>query len=133
MKYEDFVGQVQNRARLASTGDALKATAATLQTLGQRLAGGEAGDMAAQLPSAIKIFLHQEGDGERFDLIEFYWRVSVVEGVELRDAALHARAVISVLKEAISPGELADMRAQLPEEFDPLFEWEGPGMEKRAA
>lgn len=30
--------------------------------------------------------------------------------------------VIEVLGEAISPGEMNDIRAQLPEEFAPLFE-----------
>jgi uncharacterized protein (DUF2267 family) len=37
-------------------------------------------------------------------------------------AAFHARAVIEVLSEAVSKGELDDVRAQLPAEFDRLFE-----------
>ena len=43
------------------------------------------------------------------------------EGVDLPDAIYQARAVISVLGEAVSPGEMADARAQLPDEYDPLF------------
>jgi len=43
------------------------------------------------------------------------------EGVDLPDAVHQARAVISVLGEAVSPGEMADARAQLPDEYDPLF------------
>jgi uncharacterized protein (DUF2267 family) len=38
------------------------------------------------------------------------------------------RAVISVLKEAVSEGEINDIIDQLPEEYEPLFEsgCEGP-------
>lgn len=56
MKYDEFMGMVQNRARLASTGEAVRATRATLQTLGQRLFGGEAKDLAAQLPQEVGDF-----------------------------------------------------------------------------
>lgn len=40
MQYEQFVGQVQNRGRMASQGEAVRAICATLETLGERLAGG---------------------------------------------------------------------------------------------
>ncbi len=51
MKYDEFISQVQRRANLASREEAERATRATLETLGERLAGGEAKDLAAQLPS----------------------------------------------------------------------------------
>jgi uncharacterized protein (DUF2267 family) len=38
------------------------------------------------------------------------------------DAVQHARAVIAVLQEAVSPGEIEDVRSQLPRDFDRLFE-----------
>ncbi len=38
------------------------------------------------------------------------------------EAVYHARAVIEVLSEAVSKGEMDDVRAQLPAEFDRLFE-----------
>ncbi|MGM0669506.1 MAG: DUF2267 domain-containing protein, partial [Gemmatimonadota bacterium] len=53
MNYDDFVGEVQHRARLPSSGDAVKAIRSTLETLGRRLHGGEARDLAAQLPEEI--------------------------------------------------------------------------------
>ena len=40
MDLDEFLGHVQHRAQLASTGQALNATRSTLQVLGQRLAGG---------------------------------------------------------------------------------------------
>jgi len=50
IRYDEFLGQVQNRAQLRSRGAAERVTCATLQTLGERLAGGEAKDFAFQFP-----------------------------------------------------------------------------------
>ena len=124
MKHDEFIGQVQHRARLSSRGAAERATRATLETLSERLAGGEADDLAAQLPPEIGEHLRGEGAalGERFSLDEFFRRVSLRESVDLPDAVFHARAVVDVLGEAVSPGEMADVRAQLPDEFARLFE-----------
>lgn len=121
MKYNEFVGHVQNRARLASNGEAVRAIHAALETLGERLAGGEASNLASQLPEEIGEYLRVERD-EAFSLDEFFQRVAKREGVDLPDATHHARAVISVLGEAISAGALANARAQLPDEYNPLFE-----------
>jgi uncharacterized protein (DUF2267 family) len=129
MKHDEFIGQVQHRARLGSRGQAERATRVTLETLAERLAGGEAKDLAAQLP--LEIGEHLTGQwsaiGERFSLEEFFRRVSLREGVDLPDAIFHATAVIEVLSEAVSKGEMDDVRAQLPAEFDRLFEAGGTG------
>lgn len=122
MNYDEFIGQVQARARLGSTGEAVRATRATLAVLGQRLFGGEVEDLAAQLPSEVGYYLQQTEASESFGLNEFFRRVSEHEGVDLPDAVHHARVVISVVQEAVTPSEVKDIRAQLPDEFDPLFE-----------
>jgi uncharacterized protein (DUF2267 family) len=124
MKHDEFIGQVQHRARLSSRGAAERATRATLEILAERLAGGEAKDLAAQLPPELAEHLRGgwSAMGERFSLDEFFRRVSQREGVDLPDAVFHARAVIEVLSEAVSQGEMKDVRAQLPAEFDRLFE-----------
>ncbi len=57
MKYGEFIAQVQQRARLGSRDEADVATSATLTTLGERLAGGEAKDLASQLPVEIGHYL----------------------------------------------------------------------------
>jgi len=129
MKHDEFIGQGQHHARLSSRGEAEIATRATLETLAERLAGGEANDLASQLPRGIAEYLRTglAGEGERFSVEEFFQRVSEREGVDLPKAIYHARAVIAVLYEAVSPGEMADVRAQLPAEFTRLFE---PGREE---
>ena len=124
MKHDEFIVQVQHRARLSSRGDAEVATRATLATLAERLSGGEASDLAAQLPRGIAEYLRAEfaGEGMRFPVKEFFERVGQREGVDVPKAIYHARAVIAVLSEAVSPGEMADVRAQLPADYAWLFE-----------
>ncbi|MBE9169773.1 DUF2267 domain-containing protein [Pleurocapsales cyanobacterium LEGE 06147] len=124
MKHDEFIGQVQHRAGLASRGEAEVATRATLETLAERLAGNEPANAAAQLPKGIAGYLEHawSGMGEPFSLDEFFRRVSQREEVDLPDAVYHSRVVIEVLQEAISQGEIEDIRAQLPEEYLPLFE-----------
>ena len=47
MQHDEFIAQVQARARLSSRGDAERATRATLETLAERLAGGLRDKLAA--------------------------------------------------------------------------------------
>ena len=53
MQYENFMGLVQDKARLTSTDETDRAVRATLSTLGARLYGQEASHVAAQLPDGI--------------------------------------------------------------------------------
>ncbi len=129
MQFDEFIGQVQHRARLASRGEAERVTRVVLETLAERLAGGEAKDLAAQLPMIVKDYIleyPQAGAGRDMKLREFYERVGERLHVPMPEAAFWARAVMSVVQEAVSAGELEDVKAQLGEEFAPLFEWEGP-------
>jgi uncharacterized protein (DUF2267 family) len=126
MQFHEFLGQVQDRARLSSLGDAETATRATLTTLRERLAGGEPKDVAAQLDDSIAQYLTAPGqeEPERFSLDEFYNRMSQRAGVKLPTAVFQAQAVISVLGDAVTAGEIGDIRQQLPEEYAPLFQFE---------
>lgn len=122
MQFDEFVGRVHERAEMASTGEALSAIRATLQTLGERLYGGEADDLAAQLPQEIGAYLSMDGGDEAFGIDEFLRRVAEREGVDAPDAVYHARVVLEVVGEAVTQGEMDDVRAQLPDEYAPLFE-----------
>ncbi|MEC4811784.1 MAG: DUF2267 domain-containing protein [Scytonema sp. PMC 1069.18] len=123
MQHDEFIGQVQHRARLSSRGDAEVATRATLETLAERLAGNEPLHAAAQLPKGIAAYLEHEyaGAGASLSLNEFFQRVSLREGVEAPQAVYHARVVMEVLGEALSSGEINDIRSQLPPDYNPLF------------
>ena len=124
MQYEVFLNKVQDRIGPTQPDDARRAIIATLETLGERISGGEANDLAEQLPEELKEPLQQAGeDNEEFSLDEFLRRVGEREDVETDVARNYTSAVMTVLKEAISGGELDNIRAQLPQEFEPLFEY----------
>ena len=129
MKSDEFIAKVQRRADLGSQEEAMWAIRATLETLAERLAGGEVKDLASQLPPEIGVFLLEPdaGMGEPFGLEEFFSLVSERAGVGLQDASLRARVVIAVLCEAVSMGEIENVRAQLPEDIRQLFMVENEG------
>ncbi len=83
-----------------------------------------ADNLAAQLPSEIAYHLRIDYPFERMHVNEFFARVREREGgsVDLPAAVYHARVVLDVLREAVSPGIIAKVRQELPAEFDPLFE-----------
>jgi uncharacterized protein (DUF2267 family) len=129
LKYDEFIAQVRHRAGLGSHAEAERATRATLETLAERLAGGEAHDLASQLPPELARYLElpDAGIGAKLTLDEFFELVSEREGVDLSAAAFHARVVIGVLTEAVSIGEIQDVRVQLPAAFAQLFNVENEG------
>jgi uncharacterized protein (DUF2267 family) len=61
MKHDEFIGQVQHRARLSSRGDAKRASWATLQTLGERLAASASicSACSIRICGAGRSFLHR--------------------------------------------------------------------------
>lgn len=123
MKRDEFVEEVQERGHMGSREEAESAIRATLQTLAERLRGEEAEHLASQLPPGIAEHLRYERAGESFDLQEFFDRVD--ERDEVADeprAVYHARVVIEVLGDAVTEGEMDDIRSQLPAEYAPLFE-----------
>lgn len=122
MKADEFLKQVQSRAHLSSKDEAIDATRATLAVLGQRLFGGEVKDLGSQLPQEIGSYLNEQPGSETFGIDEFFQRISQREGTDISVASDHARAVIAVLCETVTPGEIMDVQSQLPRDFASLFE-----------
>ena len=123
MQTQEFLGQVQNKAHLATLGEAMRATRATLETLAERLGPDESRHLAAQLPHEIQLFLSDGGTPmpERFSPDEFLLRVCAREGIALPESTQHARVVMDVLTKAVSPGEAADVLSRLPDDYQRLF------------
>ena len=123
MQTDEFLGQVQDKAQVATLGEAMRATRATLETLAERLGPDESRHLAAHLPHEIQLFLHDASMPmpERFSSDEFLLRVCAREGIDLPDSTHHARAVIDVLTEAVSPGEITDVLGRLPDDYRRLF------------
>ncbi len=128
MTYEEFVGNVQHHARLGSEGDTMRAIEATLATLAERIPGDQADHLAAQLPAALGAYVKANRGADRtsesFDLGEFYERVARREGVDLPDAVHHAKVVMNVVREAITPGEMDHLWSALPDEYNEIFDTE---------
>jgi uncharacterized protein (DUF2267 family) len=122
MQYDEFIAHVQQRGGFASQEEAVQATHATLETLGERLSRVETRQFATQLPKELRTYFLQRPGSQLFDLEEFFHRVSAREGVRWQQAVAHARAVLAVLREAVSPGEMEDVRIELAPGFDALFE-----------
>ncbi len=123
MRYDEFVSQVQKRAELPDREHAEQAVEAVLSVLGDRLAGGEPGDLAAQLPPEAARFLDATGAGERFSVEEFYERVAEREGRGCTpgQAREHAMAVMSTVVDTVTEGERGDLASQLPEDYGELL------------
>ena len=122
MEYHQFLKEVQEKAMLESRDEALRATRATLETLGERLMGGEKDDLASQLPRELQESLqHVSEASKKMNLEEFIQTVGEKEGISIGRPRDHIQAVIQVLREAVSPGEFQDVMAQLPDEYRDLF------------
>ncbi|MFB6254308.1 MAG: DUF2267 domain-containing protein [Halobacteriaceae archaeon] len=124
MKFNDFIGEVQHELELASEGEALRASRAVLQTLGERLGHGEAKDLASPLPMEIDRFPTATVDehGQQFTWDEFIDRVAQRANVEEADAAYYAQAIIAIVHDLEPEGEFEEIKTQLPDDFEDLWE-----------
>ena len=126
MNFDEFTGEVQHRLGLPGTGEAVRATRATLLTLGQRIPEGAAADLAASLPMEVKWYptgaVHDHG--QRFDWREFVTRVSDIEHADRSEAAYHAQLVVDLVREQVPDSDFRQLRDQLPDDEDwgKLFE-----------
>lgn len=123
MKYDEFIKHVQSSAQLDSRQAAEQVTWATLETIAERIVGDEASQLAAQLPPELGQHLrgHEGENGQHFSLQEFYQRVSQKAGVGPVAAAVQARAVFTVLNQAVTAGEFADIKANFSDDYSELF------------
>lgn len=118
MQEHEFVAAVKESLGLDNHG-AERAIKATLTVLGQRLEGGEAKDLASQLPGSLAEALPGEGGGERFDVDTFYQRIAEQEGegVTVAQARQHARSIAKGLETALTDGEWQNFTSQLPQDY----------------
>ncbi|MFI0416724.1 DUF2267 domain-containing protein [Spongiactinospora sp. 9N601] len=126
MRHDQFIGQVQARARLPDRAHAERACRATLETLGERVPEGLADNLAAQLPHEIGENLRRTevhggmGSGMGFDRHEFIRRVADRAGVKETQAAYLVRVVMEVAGEATTGRVLDKVGESLPADIRPL-------------
>lgn len=128
MSHEEFVAEVQSRARIRSREEAERIIRITLETLGERIDHGLADNIGAQLPPTIGRWLRTDVPFERITLDQFYRRVKSRENdgmrasVELPEATRHARAVVEVVYESLTMGAAEKFRLGFPAGWEPLFD-----------
>ena len=126
MQENEFYGLVQQAGHLDTMDRTQAATEAVLTTLGETLTGGEAEDVAGQLPTELGSVIEDANhDGAGYDRDDFVDRI----GERLRDTDLesddaerYADAVTDAVAAALTEGELQDLKAQLREDLHPFFE-----------
>lgn len=121
MKSEIFFEQVAQRLGSASHEEVKRVLEAALETLGERLEKTEREKLAAQLPDPLKEPLLKRQTPERYSLEEFYNRIRARAHVGYPEAVAGTRAVMAVLKDAVSRGEIDHILRQLPDEYEELF------------
>jgi len=125
MNHEQFVSSVAEHAGVdPEQAEAL--TRAVLATLAERITGGEARDLAAQLPVPLQNpLLSADEEAEAFSLDEFIRRTAQRAGTDRDTADIGVAAVMTTLRESISSGEFDDVMSQLPQEFRGVAEIRG--------
>ena len=120
MDYATFTRTAAQRAGVPEeTAERLEH--ATLRTLADRISGGEAQDLAAQLPGPLQDDLRPpREDAEAFGVDEFVRRVAERGHVDPGVARTGAAAVLITVREAVTPGEFDDVLSQLPQEYREL-------------
>jgi uncharacterized protein (DUF2267 family) len=96
---------------------------ATLTTLAERISGGQAANLAAQLPEPLRAALTTALEpAQPFGVEEFADRVSLRAGVDAAEARVGASAVLVTVRGAVTPQIWDDVLAQLPQEYAGLVD-----------
>ena len=122
---EAFLQRVAERTGL-DPAEAQAASEAVLETLAERIAGGEVEDLIARLPLALHDPLKRGearsgGKATAMGVDEFVRRVAEREGADLDEARDHVRAVMRTLREAIGSDEFVDVTVELPREYESVL------------
>jgi uncharacterized protein (DUF2267 family) len=123
VKSDEFHANVRDRAEYASHEEAAHVTRLTLARLGERLTGGQAKNLAAQLPAELQPPLLQAAatPATSSGIHEFLRQLAGDLNATEETARWDASAVLTTLAEAINGSQLNQIPSQLPAEFALLF------------
>lgn len=125
MDPEEFTDAVQDAGDLDSMSEARQATEAVLTTFGERIAEGEAEDVATYVPQEFRGWLltHDPESAADFGLDEFYDRVADRGDVSTERAREWSAAVFDGLARYAPGRELGRIQVQLPTEYETIMNW----------
>jgi uncharacterized protein (DUF2267 family) len=123
VKAHEFLAKVQQRGEYSDQDEAREVTATVLSVLGERLAGNEPADLAAQLPAGIDEFVTsaQPHGGNSFGVEEFLHRIAAALDGSPQSAEWDASAVLCTTAEAVTGGQLNQILTQLQPGYAVLF------------
>jgi len=127
MNYSDYLENVKTKIKVKSTDEIKRIIEASLATLAERLNETDVEKLGAQLPVELKQILRTQKPQDRFLLEEYYNRVGARAGIGYPDAVHYSRAVMSVLKGAVTGELLEYIKSKLPSNFNELFGAEPSG------
>lgn len=118
---DTFIDQVAARSGL-NRQEAARAIDAALETLAQRIAGGEVEDLIERLPIELHPPLRRGrelagGQAKPLKLDQFIRAVAAREGVGPIAAAVHTRAVFLAIRDTVGDEEFLDVAVQLPSDY----------------
>ena len=128
MKYDEIINRVQKYTGLTEGTKAEQVLKAVLGTLGENVYRTEERHMAAELPNELKNVFYEYQPPERgkadravYPLEEFYNRVKARANITLQESQEFTSHVLTVLQEAVSPGEMEDVIREIRPELRKLF------------
>lgn len=120
MQYRELVKKVQHYSGF-SDQESEMALRTFVSTLGTRLTPDERAHFASQLPQDLKEDAMSLEESERFGADEFIRRFCDESGVGESEAKKQIFASWSAIKDAVSPGEIRQIKSQLPKDLDSML------------
>ncbi len=126
MKRDEFLARVQRSGALSSRKEAERWSTAALRALTELLSESEPRrHFVAQLPGFLKSRLRDEpSPALRMDRDALVQHVGAALGTHAPEGARALRIVYRVLKEAVSPGQIAEFETHIPKDVVAFLERE---------
>ncbi len=116
MTYHELVNKVQEYSGF-SNQESEQSLKLMIETLSSRLQEGERQKFASQLPSELQDVALAPTDTDRFNATDMYHQLAELENTDENHVKQQLTAVWQALKDALNPGLIENMRAQLPNDL----------------
>lgn len=116
MKYRELIKKVQDYSGF-SDQESEEALDLVVETIATRLNEGERRHFASELPQELEDLAIMPTIQGKFGFEDMLEQLSELEDIDKKRAKKQVVAAWKALKDAISPGEIADIRAQMPKDI----------------
>lgn len=117
MTYRELVKRVQDYSGF-SDSESEKALRVFISTLAARITEDERKDFASQLPSELQDEAMSVNETTRFDREDMYQAIADLQDIEPDHAKKQVMAAWKALKDQVTPGEIEDIKSQLPKDIE---------------